>query len=114
MLEREVAEDVKRYQAADPKYGDYVRQSDDGPYFLHALEFIKSNLDARENDDDRSTQAEHFNAVARRIQLRFDEFVDNPQHFEKVKWFARYWNESTSEHRKFVRPVTGPGTNTFD
>lgn len=105
---------MKRYQAADSAYGDYLRQSNDGPYFLHALEFIKSNLDARANDDDRRIQSEHFNVLGRQIQGRFDDSVDNPRHFEKLKWFARHWNESTGNYRKFIPAVTGPGTNTFD
>ncbi|WP_421996974.1 hypothetical protein [Reyranella sp.] len=114
MLTKEVAADVRTYQAADPHYGDRVRQANDGPFFLHALEFIRSSLGARETDAERAIQAEHFNAIGRRIQQRFDESVDTPKHFEKVKWFARYWNESTSDHRQFVFPVKGPGTDTWD
>jgi hypothetical protein len=52
--------------------------------------------------------------LGRQIQGRFDDSVDNPRHFEKLKWFARHWNESTGNYRKFIPAVTGPGTNTFD
>jgi hypothetical protein len=27
------------------------------------------------------------------IQRRLSEATDNPQHYEKVRWFANYWNE---------------------
>lgn len=114
MLTKEVAEDIKKYQGEDPQYGDSVRQADDGPFFLHSLAMINANLDARETDEDRETQSGHFNILWQRLQHRFDESVDSPKHFEKVKWFARYWNESTSKYRRFVNPVTGPGMNAFD
>jgi hypothetical protein len=26
------------------------------------------------------------------IQKRYDEASDNPDHFQKVDWFVRYWN----------------------
>jgi hypothetical protein len=40
--------------------------------------------------------------VASTIQKKFDESVDNPRHFEKVQWFARYWNESVDHQELFI------------
>jgi hypothetical protein len=28
------------------------------------------------------------------IQANLNESIDNPRHFEKVRWFAEYWNRS--------------------
>ena len=51
--------------------------------------------------------AEYYSRIAEKVQLRLVESFDNPRHFDKVLWFARYWN-------KAARPlglqlVTGPG-----
>jgi len=39
------------------------------------------------------------------IELRLDEAMDNPRHFEKVLWFARYWNDNNP-----ALPIGEPGT----
>ena len=51
-----------------------------------------------------------YAAIATQIQHRFDETSDNPNHFQKVKWFAQYWNETIAEWNidGFDR-VQGPG-----
>jgi len=33
---------------------------------------------------------------------------DNPRHFEKVQWFARYWNKHMKSSQALPR-ITGPG-----
>jgi hypothetical protein len=37
------------------------------------------------------------------IQRRFNESVDNPRHFEKVKWFAECWNAVVSSRGALSR-----------
>jgi hypothetical protein len=34
-----------------------------------------------------------YGDISNQLQRRFDEATDNPTHFEKVKWFANYWND---------------------
>jgi hypothetical protein len=46
------------------------------------------------------------------IEKRFAESVDTPKHFEKVKWFANYWNETVDPVAgRFVMHINGPGLN---
>jgi hypothetical protein len=51
-----------------------------------------------------------YAVIADQLQRRFDEATDNPNHFEKVRWFANYWNETIENWaiEGFER-VTGPG-----
>ncbi len=53
-----------------------------------------------------------YTGIAGQIQRRFDEATDNPNHFEKVKWFANYWNENV---RRWdiagLERITGPGVD---
>jgi len=53
-----------------------------------------------------------FAKMAEQIQRRFDESVDNPRHFEKVQWFARYWNGSINIAHPDLVLITGPGIDT--
>jgi hypothetical protein len=93
---------------------DFVRQSTDGPFFLHVLSAIVPILESAQDPHDRSNHLARYNLIASKIQQRFDDAVDNPRHFEKVQWFARYWNETTGPFRDEISAVTGPGMNTFD
>jgi hypothetical protein len=43
------------------------------------------------------------------LRQRLTESMDNPRHFEKVKWFASYWNESIPAGAKEVERITGFG-----
>ena len=48
--------------------------------------------------------------ISIQLQRRFDEATDNPRHFEKVKWFARYWNDHVRQwHIDGLNHVKGPG-----
>ena len=35
-----------------------------------------------------------FSLIKDKIQERYEEAMDTPRHFEKVRWFAQYWNET--------------------
>jgi hypothetical protein len=61
---------------------DFISQGSDGPFYLHVLAGMERKVDAAKAAD--------------MIQRRFNESVDNPRHFEKVKWFAEYWNAVVS------------------
>ena len=114
MLTREVAMDVRRLltpSTQDDFVENFIQRSDDGPFFLNVLVGMKYYL---ENADLRPDYIQRYNLMATRLQERFDLAVDEPRHYEKMKWFARYWNESIRNFRDVIHPVTGPGTNTFD
>jgi hypothetical protein len=34
-----------------------------------------------------------FQSIRERIQERYEESMDTPKHFEKVRWFAQYWSD---------------------
>lgn len=80
LVSREVREDAVHYEI-----DKHVFQSDDGPHFLHVLRRWR-NRHLHDDDVKRYTQ------ILRQVQTRFNESVDNPRHFEKVQWFARYMN----------------------
>jgi hypothetical protein len=119
MVTREVVEDLRGIRAADVDV--LLRQSDDGPMYIHVLRAIELEmLPLNIPRDTRGRQISHpwfkgrlepFVDIANQIQRRFDEATDNPRHFQKVQWFACYWNETVSNWgiAGFSR-VKGPGT----
>lgn len=91
-----------------------VRQSEDGPFFLHILRKLEFTLwpDFQNREitgflvDNTGTS---FGAIRDMVQRRFNEAVDNPRHFEKVKWFAQYWNRSRPAVLPASLRIVGPG-----
>ena len=52
----------------------------------------------------------YYSAIQTMIEKRFAESVDTPKHFEKVKWFANYWNETVDPiGGRIVMHINGPG-----
>ena len=99
MLTREVALDVEKYAAEDAMaehLGNTVSKGDDGPHYFHLLRALMILQLETIDQDMRRTLVRRFNKLADLIQLRFEEAADNPSHFEKVRWFADYWNDSIS------------------
>jgi hypothetical protein len=88
---------------------DTVWQADDGPYYLHVLDLIEAHLT---NVSECQLHIMRYNRMARQIQRRLDETLDNPKHFEKVQWFAEYWNRTIERHSTSVEKITGPGVST--
>lgn len=91
-----------------------VRRADDGPFFLHVLRKLQFTLwpDAQRREitgllvDNTGIS---FGTIQSMLQKRFDEAVDNPRHFEKVKWFAQYWNRSRPDTLPRSFRISGPG-----
>lgn len=103
----EVVRDLREYAERDPQTGPFknrVLQADDGPYFIHFLDYYSDLLPVV---GDGSLEDE-TNRIAERIQDRLEEAIDNPRHFEKVKWFAKYWNRTLKPYRE-VKQIEGPG-----
>jgi hypothetical protein len=102
MVTREVVDDLRA--VSDSEVDVLLRRADDGPMFVHVLRAIEIaalpfKLGHNETqhlgyDDPKfGGKLRPYAGIAHQIQRRFDEATDNPNHFEKVKWFANYWNE---------------------
>jgi hypothetical protein len=102
ILPREVALEAKQLKEAIPKE-DYVRQSGDGAFFVHTL----LPMTDPPSPDLQSSFDEYWNGMGATIQRLFDESVDNPRHFEKVQWFATYWNFAAAQTTS-IELVKGP------
>jgi hypothetical protein len=73
--------------------------------FLDALEKPNPNY----APDGSKHSLAWYAKMSEMIQRRFDESVDTPRHFEKVQWFANYWNVSIREERVGLKFINGPG-----
>jgi hypothetical protein len=93
-----------------------LKQADDGPWYLHILRTMEregaylatASRVPKPNAID-SDVLRDFAKMALAIQRRFDEAIDNPRHFEKVQWFARYWNASIPSGLRGIAHIKGPG-----
>ena len=81
-----------------------LRRSQDGPMYLDVLGPISSLLQksehyyrSKELTSEESAEIRRLSQVRDKIQQRYEEAMDEPPHFEKVRWFARYWNEAIPE-----------------
>jgi hypothetical protein len=86
------------------------RQSEDGPLYLHVLSRMNYDLEVMANRPDRDpTTDQKYNAIKDSLYRHYLDAIDNPAHFEKVKWFARYWNETLPRKRYQEMRISGPG-----
>lgn len=117
MITSPVASDIHGFQASLPQYGrvlqEYTLQSDDGPRFLHILKGMITDLGVRLGVNSNLDIAEDANIafladMRDKIQKAFLEATDNPRHFEKVQWFAKYWNDHMPDANG-LRKIQGPG-----
>jgi hypothetical protein len=73
---------------------NYIRTSDDGPRFLHVLRriaaIVPEGLSELTREPDPKEVAK-FAKMRDQIQTRWEESVDDPRRYEKVKWFVTYW-----------------------
>jgi hypothetical protein len=115
MVTRNVVRDATRYwgNASDQR----IKHSDDGPAYVHVLRGLERDIeierkDAPDIDAEDSPQLNYYVEIGDRIQKNFRLAVDDPRHFEKVQWFARYWNRVISEHPfRGLRLINGAGLN---
>jgi hypothetical protein len=123
MVAQEVVRDVRKIDDATAKR--LLRQSEDGPIFLHLLRAIEMDMlpvdpgkqKWRRRFDDESFHGKllPYIGIADQIQRRFDEATDNPNHFKKIKWFASYWNRTIQDWNvDGFRYIIGPGLETCD
>lgn len=103
VVSREVREDILKFMAKPrserfPKI-EMLRQSSDGPMYLDILRPVISVLAKNDHPFEKLTAQEQedrrrYRGIKDKIQIRYEEAMDYPRHFEKVRWFARYWNET--------------------
>jgi len=104
MVARKVRDDIVRF-SANSKTRDLfpnakcLKQSSDGPMYLDILQPVVSLL--RKDDHpyetlsvDEKARYRQYLSIRDRIQQRYEESMDTPRHFEKVRWFAQYWNDA--------------------
>jgi hypothetical protein len=111
MVTYDVVTDLARYcgeQGLNELFLKYVRQADDGPWFINVLRYLQESREPGAFPDRLHRRFYYAGSMLRsQIQFLFDQASDNPKHFEKVQWFARYWNDimpAVGESR-----VTGAG-----
>jgi hypothetical protein len=81
-----------------------VHASDDGPFYLNVLS--RTNHDLLISKD--QVMFERYREIKEKLHKRYREAIDNPAHFEKLKWFVAYWNKSIPEEYAIYR-VDGTG-----
>jgi hypothetical protein len=91
----------------------HLTQADDGPYFVDVLEEIRIGLKVIDAGVLERTITDpklaSFSRMREQIERQVAETVDNPDHFEKAQWFARYWNTAFPQAEKRTGRVSGPG-----
>jgi hypothetical protein len=118
MATRDIAHDIEQYiQSADnwkDVFANRLKQADDGPFYVHVLRGIeaavaKDHVENVNRTPGDSPTLKLYSMYREKIQQRFDESVDDPHHFEKVQWFANYWNAALPYGTQGFATVTGPG-----
>jgi hypothetical protein len=96
-----------------PAMMNIIKQSDDGPMFLDVLAPIaelgrrakSTNVKLDEYELETHTR---FLGIKNKLQSLYEQAMDTPRHFEKVRWFANYWNERVAPNTGYQR-VLGVG-----
>jgi hypothetical protein len=86
------------------------RQAEDGPLYLHVLQNMQKEMNdsALGPDNDEGDKFGGYATIKSLIEERYQDAIDNPAHFEKVQWFARYWNSCLPANASSFR-ILGPG-----
>lgn len=117
IVTKAVMDDIRKYVGQTNKKDcpstDRVRHSDDGPVYLDVLQPIvmlgrEQKSGWKKLTDEENRDCARFAKIRSRIQERFGDSVDHPSHFEKVQWFARYWNDTVAVKTGYGR-INGPG-----
>jgi len=111
----DVQQSIKDISVGVGKHLDgMLKQADDGPMYLHVLRHLIRELVKLQ---DRAARFPEFQQeplyqetllMRNHIQQAFDRSIDDPGIFEKVQWFARYWNQVVHSNLRSIQPLTGP------
>jgi hypothetical protein len=101
MISRPVLIDMKKFSVAEPSFLDRFRLSTDGPAILHVLGHIERAIERERREHPKvslwdSDALADYRGIPLLIDFRFEKAIDNPRHFEKINWFAEYWNHSVA------------------
>jgi hypothetical protein len=117
VITRDVVTDIeiaKRIFPYDSNFRNTLQQAEDGPMYLNVLEGIANELLRMADDNLNSISQLSANSRYRtidvmrdNIQDEFDSSTDDPQVFQKIQWFAAYWNRVIPG--RIMSPITGPG-----
>ena len=107
---REVRDDILKEA---PSIMNLLRQSEDGPMFLDVLAPImelgrKARSTNFKLNEEEAAMYGRFQRIKNRLQELYEEAMDTPRHFEKVRWFANYWNERVVPKTEY-QSVLGAG-----
>jgi hypothetical protein len=110
MILSDVAVDAVRERHLEQVFAPLMRQADDGPMYLHVLNDLHDTLkgDFHLADESEAATTADYAQMKTRIDQRFRQAMDNPAHFEKVQWFARYWNSCILDNASMFR-ILGVG-----
>lgn len=98
MVERAVAKEIDDYRRDDgqsdttivtPPFQGRILQAEDGPMYLNILRGVILDFEFPTMPEHRHNWLE----MREQIIKRLEEAIDSPRHFEKVQWFAQYWNK---------------------
>jgi hypothetical protein len=115
LIPRSVVADGAVYAEQGTHWKNYFEgrflQADDGPFFLHILcdqsryiEKLTSRHPIPSVKED--TTLVLLSKMRDAVQKRFDEASDNPDHFQKVAWFVKYWNNSIQIGIEGLKAIT--------
>jgi hypothetical protein len=110
MVLSDVVVDTQQLAHLPNVFGSHFKQAEDGPSFLHVLRKMQLEMNALPlgPDNEDSDVLGNYSQIKRMIEQRYREAMDNPRHFEKVQWFAKYWNASLPPNATSFR-VLGVG-----
>lgn len=106
--------DLLAYREKAPSFtyfsvDETIKRDSDGVVYLHILNEIPAFL-ADAGYYNRHLHVRQYNRIAALIQRRLSEAAIKPRNFEKVYWFANYWNRTVPETARDVLRVTGPSS----
>jgi hypothetical protein len=112
MITKDVVDDAL-HSDKSKEFSEFIIPAEDGPSYLHVLWQLGMILEIY-NENPAHQGSEHFlnyySAIQAMIERRFSESVDTPKHFEKVKWFANYWNETVDPiGGRIIMHINGSG-----
>jgi len=110
MVLSDVVADTQKLKHLPNVFAANLKQADDGPMFLHVLRKMQADMNALPlgPDNDDTNALGEYARIKTIIEERYREAMDNPRHFEKVQWFAKYWNASLPANATSYR-VLGVG-----
>jgi hypothetical protein len=121
VISREVFADARSFVLESEIFKTYfesrIIRADDGPAFLHTLlDFEMLNRLPRSAS---APEAEQYALIQMGEQTRaalidrLDKSMDQPSHYEKIKWVVDYWNRTvawgSSSEDLWLRPISVSG-----